>query len=104
MSYGEQHSYDGLALRGTGLLHGVQMVSEEEIISPEAMYDSAVKCKKGKLYKSQVANFWLHGIEESWKLSNQLKSGTYNIRMSKNLTDCFYIFSIFKETACKSMS
>ena len=41
------------------------------------MYDSAVKCKKGKLYKSQVANFWLHGIEESWKLSNQLKSGTY---------------------------
>ena len=77
MSYGEQHSYDGLALRGTGLLHGVQMVSEEEIISPEAMYDSAVKCKKGKLYKSQVANFWLHGIEESWKLSNQLKSGTY---------------------------
>ncbi len=41
------------------------------------MYDSAEKCKKGKLYKSQVASFWLHGIEESWKLSNQLNSNTY---------------------------
>ena len=33
------------------------MESEEYIISPEAMYDSTVKCKKGKLYKSQVAKF-----------------------------------------------
>lgn len=53
------------------------MESEKYIISPEAMYDSAVKCKKGKLYKSQVAKFWLHGIEECWKLSNQLNDGTY---------------------------
>lgn len=53
------------------------MESEEYIISPEAMYDSTVKCKKGKLYKSQVAKFWLHGIEECWKLSDQLNDGTY---------------------------
>lgn len=75
--YGEQHSYDGVAFRGTYLLHSEQMESEEYIISPEAMYDSADKCKKGKLYKSQVANFWLHGIEQSWNLSDQLNNGTY---------------------------
>lgn len=53
------------------------MQSEEYIISPEALYESAAKCKKGKLYKSQPAYFWLHGIEECLKLSDQLSSGEY---------------------------
>lgn len=57
----------------------------ESIIGFEALYDSLHKCKKGVLWKSQPAHFYLNGIEETLKLEEQLKNGTYKPRRPRKV-------------------
>lgn len=45
----------------------------ESIIGPEALYESMMKCKKGVIWKDSVAHYYLNGIEETLKLSQQLR-------------------------------
>lgn len=58
----------------------------EEIIGFEALYESAMKCKKGVIWKDSVAHYILNIIEETIKLEEQLKSGTYRPRPLKPFT------------------
>ena len=49
----------------------------DEALTFEALYDSMWKCKRGKMWKTSVARFVQHGIEETLKLEQQLADGTY---------------------------
>lgn len=55
----------------------------EEVIGFEALYRSAMKCKKGVLWKDSVAHYILNIIEETIKLEDQLKNGEYHSRPLK---------------------
>ena len=55
-------------------------MDEEEIIGFEALYDSMLKCKRGVMWKGSAAHFVLNGPECVYKLSQQLKDGTYKPR------------------------
>lgn len=57
----------------------------ESIIGFEALYDSMMKCKKGVLWKDQPAYYYLHGIEETLKLHEQLEDGTYKPRKPRKV-------------------
>lgn len=65
-------------------------VSDEEIIESiigfDALYESMCKCKKGVLWKNSTAYFFLHGVEQTLKLENELKSGTYVAKEPKCFT------------------
>ena len=56
------------------------MSNLEEALSFEELYESMWKCKRGKTWKSSVARFVEHGIEETLKLEEQLSNGTYKPR------------------------
>ena len=56
------------------------MSNLEEALSFEELYESMWKCKRGKTWKSSVARFVEHGIEETLKLEEQLANGTYKPR------------------------
>lgn len=56
----------------------------ESIIGAEALYESMMKCKKGVIWKDSVAHYYLNGIEETLKLSKQLKDGSYVPRKPKH--------------------
>ncbi|MBQ2659546.1 hypothetical protein IJF85_01040 [Candidatus Saccharibacteria bacterium] len=58
----------------------------DNVIGFEALYESAMKCKKGVLWKDSVAHYILNIIEETVKLEEQLKSGTYHPRPQKPFT------------------
>lgn len=58
----------------------------EEIIGFEALYKSAMKCKKGVIWKDSVAHYILNIIEETIKLEEQLKTGEYRPRPLKPFT------------------
>ena len=58
----------------------------EDIIGFEALYDSAMKCKKGVIWKDSVAHYILNIIEETVKLEDQLKSGEYKPRPLRPFT------------------
>lgn len=60
-------------------------MDEEEIIGFEALFESMEKCQKGVLWKDSVAHFVLNGVEETLKLENQLKTGTYKARKPKKV-------------------
>lgn len=49
----------------------------------EALYDSMWKCKCGKIKKASVARFVTHGIDETFKLADELKDGVYKPRKPK---------------------
>ena len=50
----------------------------KESVEFEELYKSMWKCKRnGKIKKASVARYTLHGIEESIKLENELKAGSY---------------------------
>ena len=55
-------------------------MDEEEIIGFEALYGSMLKCKRGVMWKGSAAHFVLNGPECVYKLSQQLKDGTYKPR------------------------
>ncbi len=52
----------------------------EEVVGFNALYESAQKCQKGVLWKDSVAHYMLNSIEETLKLEEQLKNGTYRSR------------------------
>lgn len=58
----------------------------EEIIGFDALYDSMHKCKKGVIWKESVAHYVLNGLEETYKLNQQLENGTYKSRQIAKFT------------------
>jgi len=58
----------------------------EVCTSFEALYDSMWKCRRGKLWKASVARFVLHGIDETLRLEEELRSGTYKPRKPRTFT------------------
>lgn len=55
-------------------------MNSEDIIGFDALYRSMHKCQKGVLWKDSVAHYVLHGLEETLKLEEELKQGTYKAR------------------------
>lgn len=55
----------------------------EDIIGFDALYESMQKCKKGVVWKSSVASYYLNGIESTARLERELKEGTYKPRPPK---------------------
>lgn len=55
----------------------------ESIIGFDALYQSAMKCVRGVLWKDTVAQFYLNWVRECAKLERELKSGTYKERAAK---------------------
>lgn len=49
----------------------------EDVIDVEPLYNSMNKCRKGVLWKSSTANFYLNGMEKCLKLSESLKDDSY---------------------------
>lgn len=62
------------------------MLTYDESIQFDALYDSMRKCKLGKMWKASVARFVTHGIEETIKLENELESGSYLPRKPHTFT------------------
>ncbi len=58
----------------------------ENIVGFEALYESAKKCKRGVMWKDSVAHYILNIVEETSKLEEQLKSGSYKPRPLKPFT------------------
>ena len=61
-------------------------MDEEEIIGYEALWASMMKCKAGVIWKDSVATFFLNGVREIRKLSEELKNGTYKERPHRFFT------------------
>lgn len=61
-------------------------MNDEDIIGFEALYRSMLLCKKGVMWKGSAAHFVLNGPEEVYKLSQQLKTGTYKPRKPSQFT------------------
>lgn len=59
---------------------------EESVIGFEALYSSMEKCRKGVIWKDSVAHYVLNAIEETLKLENGLKDGTYKERKPVTFT------------------
>lgn len=55
----------------------------ETIIGFDALYQSMLKCKTGVLWKDSVAHFYHRAPTEIFKLSQELKSATYEPRPAK---------------------
>ena len=53
---------------------------EENIIAFDPLYVSMCKCRKNVIWKDSVAHYVLNGIEETLKLEDQLKNGSYKAR------------------------
>jgi len=62
------------------------MKTFQDAISAEELYESMWKCKRGKMWKASVARHVLHGIEETLKLEEQLRDGTYKPRKPREFT------------------
>ena len=81
---GEQYRGDAVSPKRTGTAVNAaerkRVMDEDEIIGFEALYNSMRKCQKGVLWKGSVAHFVLNDMEELYKLSRQLKDGTYKAR------------------------
>ena len=58
----------------------------EEIIGFDALYESALKCKNGVMWKASVSHYMLNIIEETARLESQLKSGEYHSRPLRPFT------------------
>lgn len=58
----------------------------ESVIDFDPLYLSMLKCKKGVLWKDSTASFYLNSIERTMKLSEELKSGTYQARPTVKFT------------------
>lgn len=63
----------------------------------EALWDSMWKCRRGKMWKASVARFVLHGIEETLRLEQEIREGTYRPRKPKTFT-----LTYPKERPCSS--
>ncbi len=54
-----------------------KILSYEEVISYDRLYESMMKCKHNVLWKDSVANFVLHSVRNISSLSDDLQNGTY---------------------------
>lgn len=61
-------------------------MDKEEIIGFDAIWESSLKCKKGVMWKDSAATFIHNGIEQSFRLSEELKKDTYRERPHKFFT------------------
>ena len=61
-------------------------MDDEEIIGYDALWDSAMKCKKGVMWKDSAAHFIHNVVEQVRKLSLELKNGTYQERPHRYFT------------------
>lgn len=52
-------------------------IDEESVIGFDALYDSAMKCKKGVIWKDSVAAYYHRAVERTSKLCEDLHDGTY---------------------------
>lgn len=57
----------------------------DSIIGFDALYQSMYRCRANVGWKDSVAHFCLNGIEETIKLEEQLKDGTYKPRPQKKI-------------------
>ena len=62
------------------------MISREEIIGEDALFNSMEKCSKGVKWKGTVAYYRHHWPDEIGKLSRELHDGTYKERRAKFFT------------------
>lgn len=58
--------------------------SEESAIGFEALYQSALKCKKGVLWKDSVAAYYHRAVERTNQLAFDLETGKYKARPPKH--------------------
>jgi hypothetical protein len=63
-----------------------KMISREEIIGEDALFNSMEKCSKGVKWKGTVAYYRHHWPDEIGKLSKELHDGTYKERRAKFFT------------------
>lgn len=52
----------------------------ESVIGFDALYESMSRCRKGVIWKDSAARYCLNAIEETIKLEDQLKGGTYRAK------------------------
>lgn len=78
---GEQCPADAAVLRDSAAING-----REDIIGFEALWTSMMKCKRGVMWKDSVAGFFLNGVKEVSRLSDELESGTYRERRHQYFT------------------
>ena len=71
----------------------------EQIIGFDALWESAMKCKRGVMWKDSVANFVLNMVPEVAKLERELHEGTYKERPHK-----YFNITYPKERAIMSIS
>lgn len=64
----------------------VVFTDEEQIIGFDALWDSAMKCKRGVIWKDSVAGFCLDAVRQVSTLCDQLHNGTYRERPHKYFT------------------
>lgn len=55
-------------------------MNKEDVIGFEALYETMQKCKRGVMWKDSVAHYVLNAVEETIKLEESLKNGTYKAR------------------------
>ena len=53
------------------------MTDPESVIGFDALYESMLKCKRGVIWKDSVARYNLNAVEETIKLEDKLRNGTY---------------------------
>ena len=78
---GEQRPADAAVPRDSAAIN-----SREDIIGFEALWNSMMKCKRGVMWKDSVAWFFLNGMKEVAKLSDELLTGTYKERRHQYFT------------------
>lgn len=64
----------------------INIISEDDIIGYDALYDSFEKCKKGVRWKGTTAYYTHHWPDEIERLANELESGAYEERKAKLFT------------------
>ena len=59
------------------LKHDLMNLQEDSAIGFEALYESAMKCKNGVLWKDSVASYYHRAVERTDKLEKDLQTGKY---------------------------
>lgn len=73
----KQYCNDTIIVHTIGVIHIMENYYIERVLSFEALYESMNKCKCNVQWKTSVSHYVLNGIEETLKLEEQLKNGTY---------------------------
>ncbi len=85
----ERRAADGSALRGGLPIHRGQFMegkSYQEAISFDALYKGMKKASCGVMWKNSVISYRLNGVENTWKLRQDLLNGTYRISEYQRFT------------------